>query len=133
MKDQIKKKDYFYALLLESSTIEDFLRSLIYLNASGLDGPSKKLKNSVDQMSFYNLLIFNRVIRVIDDTTYSKLDSFREKRNVYVHQLTGYNFDDPNTNKKLSRVVSFGQELCQELFDIQDKAIDSIAFDLLYS
>lgn len=127
IEDEIAGGNYFYAFLLEISTIEDFLSSIIMLSREAEEDPPEEIDFAVDKMGFYNLLILNTALGNFDGVLFAKLNSFRKDRNKYVHDLTGSIFENPKSDKKFIKITLFGLELCQELFHIQDLKVDSKA------
>jgi hypothetical protein len=119
-----KAKQYPEGILLLGSIIEEFLRVLIigrlifnvkhYMNLASKE--MREIDSYYDDLSLYQKIKTSFALGLIDDVTYKNLESFRKKRNKWIHDFC---YEHQRGNP-------------QEIFEISSKILDALVKKLKY-
>lgn len=86
---------------------------------------SEKVADSIERITFSNLLHVNLMLGNIDEELYEKIKSFNNQRNNFAHYLITFDIADPKIREKMGKIARNGIEIMKRISEMYTITLDN--------
>ena len=117
------------ALFLVHGYVEAYLSNWIFISGKTVQKRefSQSVSDSIERISFSNLLHVNLMLQNIDEVLYTKIKQFNKQRNDFAHELITIDVNEPKIKEKMEKIVKNGIDILEDVSKSYSKTLEERA------
>lgn len=129
VKSELDQSRELNALFLVHGYVEAYLSNWIFISGKTVQKRefSQTVSDSIERISFSNLLHVNLMLQNIDEVLYTKIKQFNKQRNDFAHELITIDVNEQKIKEKMKKIVKNGIDILEEVSKLYTKNLDERA------